>query len=77
MCTVNVVSTDTRHSESFEVYVGLHQGLNPLLFTFVMDVVFIEARSVLPAELLYADEFDHLAPTMHLFGRRVAELFRY
>ena len=56
-----VVRTDAGLSESFEVNVGLHQGgsilrLSPLLFAVGMDVVFSEARSGLPSELLYADD---------------------
>ena len=60
-------------SESFELTVGLHQGsvLSPLLFAAVMDVVFIEARSGLPSELLYADDLVIMAPTMEQLGRRV------
>ena len=35
-----VVRTTGRDSESFEIFVGVHQGavLNPLLFVLVMDV---------------------------------------
>ena len=36
-----------------------------------MDVVFIEARSGLPSELLYADDLVIMAPTMEQLGRRV------
>ena len=55
--------------------VGLHQGsvLSPLLFAAVMDVVFSEARSGLPSELLYADDLVIMAPTMEQLGRRVAD----
>ena len=55
--------------------VGLHQGsvLSPLLFAAVMDVVYIEARSGLPSELLYADDLVIMAPTMEQLGRRVAD----
>ena len=72
-CTV--VRTDAGLSESFEVKVGLHQGsvLSPLLFVAVMDVVFREARSGLPSELLHADDLVLMAPTMEKLGRRVAE----
>ena len=46
-CTI--VRTDARLSESFEVKVGLHQGLvlSPLLFAAVMDVFSSKARSAL------------------------------
>ena len=72
-CTV--VRTDAGLSESFEVKVGLHQRsvLSPLLFAAVMDVVFSEARSGLPSELLYADDLVIMAPTMEQLGRRVAD----
>ena len=65
-CTV--VITDAGISESFNVKIGLHQGLvlSPLLFAVVMDVVSSEARSGLPSELL-------MAPTMEQLGRRVGE----
>ena len=60
---------------SFEVKVGLHQGsvLSPLLFAAVMDVVYSEARSGLPYELLYADDLVIMAPTMEQLGKRVTE----
>ena len=72
-CTV--VRTDAGLSESFEVKVGLHQGsvLSSLLFAAVMDVVFSEARSGLPSELLYAGDLVLIAPTMDQLDRRVAE----
>ena len=59
VCTV--VRTDAGLSESFEVKVGLHRGsvLSSLLFSAVMDVVFSEARSGLPSELLYANDLVH------------------
>ena len=69
------VRTDAGLSESFEVKVGLHQGLvlSPLLFAAVMDVVSSEARSGLPSEWLYADDLVIMAPTMEQLGRRVAD----
>ena len=72
-CTV--VKTDAGLKVSFEVKVGLHQGLvpSPLLFAVVMDVIFSEASSGLPSELLYADDLVLMAPTMEQLGRRVAE----
>ena len=39
----------------------------------LFDVVSSEVRSGLPSELLYADDFDLMAPTMDKLGRRVAE----
>ena len=65
-----VVRTDAGLSENFEVKVGLHQGsvLCPLLFAAVIDVVSSEARSVLPSELLYADDLVIMAPTMEPLG---------
>ena len=62
-------------SESFEVKVGLHQGLvlSPLLFAAVMDIVSSQARSGLPSELLYADDLVFMAPTMEQLCRHVAE----
>ena len=71
-CTV--VRTDAGLSESFEVKVGLHQGLvlSPLLFAAVVDDVSSETRSRLPSELLYADDLVLMAPTMEQLGRRVA-----
>ena len=55
--------------------VGLHQGsvLSPLLFAVAMDVVARETKSGLPFELMYADDFILMVPTMEQFGRRVAE----
>ena len=55
--------------------VDLHQGsvLSPLLFAAVMDAVSREARSGLPAELLYADDLILMPPTMEQLVRRVAE----
>ena len=55
--------------------VGSHQGsaLSPLLFAAVMDVVYSEARSGLPSELLYADDIVHMTPTIKQLGRCVAE----
>ena len=44
--------------------VGLLQLLSPLLFAALMDVVSSEARSVLPSELLYADDLVIMASTM-------------
>ena len=72
-CTV--VRTDDGLRESFEVKVGLHRGsvLSPLLFSAVIDVVFGEARSGLPSELLYADDLVIMAPIMLQLGRRVAD----
>ena len=72
-CTV--VRTDAGLSESFEVKVGLHQGsvLSPLLFAGVMNVVYREARSDLPSELLYADDLVIMASTMEQLGSRVAD----
>ena len=72
-CTV--VRTDAGLSESFEVKVGLHQGsvLSPLLFSAVMDVVFSEARSDLPSELLCADDLVIMAPSMEQLGSGVAD----
>ena len=72
-CTV--VKTDAGLSESFEVWVGLHQGsvLSPLLFADVMDVVSSEARNVLPSELMYAGDLVLMAPIMEQLGRCVAE----
>ena len=72
-CTI--VRTDAGLSESFEVKVGLHQAsvLSPLLFAAVMDVVYSEARSGLPFELLYADDLVIMGPTMEQLGRWVAD----
>ena len=72
-CTV--VRTDAGLSKSFDVNVGLHQGsvLSPLLFAAVIDVVFSEARSDLPSELLYANDLVIMAPTTERLGKRVAE----
>ena len=55
--------------------VGLHQGsiLSPLLFVAVIDVVYSEARSGLPSELLYADDLVIRVPTMEQPGRRLAD----
>ena len=38
------------------------------MFAAVMDVVFSEARSGLPSELLYADDLVLMAPTMETCG---------
>ena len=74
-CTV--VRTIAGLSECFEVNVGLHQGSvlrqSPLLFAAVMDVVFSEARSGMPSELLYADDLVMMAPTMEQLGRWVTD----
>ena len=45
-------------SESFEVKVGVHQGLkiSPLLFVMVLDALREETRRGLPWEILYADD---------------------
>ena len=69
-CTVD--RTDPGLRESFEVKVGLHKGsvLSQLLFAAVMDVVYSEARSDLPSELLYADDLVIMAPTMEQLVRR-------
>ena len=48
-------------------------GLVSTESTAVMDVVSSEARSVLSAELLYADDLVIMAPTMEQLGKRVAE----
>ena len=70
-----VVRTYAGLNESFEVKFGLHQGsvLSPLLFAAVVDIVFSEARSGLPSELLYDDDLVIMAPTMEQLGKRVAE----
>ena len=72
-CTI--VRIDAGLSESFEVKVGLHQGLvlSPLLFAAVMDVVSSDARSGLPSELLYVDDLVIMAPTMEQLSRWVAD----
>ena len=71
-CTV--VRRDAGLSESFQVKVGLHQGLvSQLLFVVVMDVVSREVRSGLPSELLYANDLVLMAPTMEQLGRRVCD----
>ena len=43
------------------------------LYTWAMDVVSSEARSGLPSELLYADDFILMAPTMEQLGRCVTK----
>ena len=45
-------------SESFNVKVGVHQGLilSPLLFTLVMDEVTKDIREGVVKEMLYADD---------------------
>ena len=55
--------------------VGLHQWsvLSPLLFAAVTDVVFSDAKSGLPSELLYADDLVLMATTLEQLGRRMAE----
>ena len=47
--------------------------LRPLLFAVVMEVVYSEARSGLPSELLQADDLVLMTPTMEKIGRCVAE----
>ena len=56
-----VVRTVYGNSKSFEVKVGMHQGLtlSPLLFMIVMEAISREFRVALPWELLYADDLAH------------------
>ena len=70
-----LVRTDAGLSESLEMKVGLHQGsaLSPLSLAIIMDIVFSEARSGLPSELLYVDDLVIMAPTLEQLGRWVAE----
>ena len=74
VCTV-VSRPDVGVSESFEVKVGLNQRsvLSPLMTAAVMGVVSSEARSGLPAVLLFADDPVLVTPRMEQLGRRVAE----
>ena len=46
------------YSEEFEVKVGVHQGsiLSPLLFIIVLKALSCELRSMVPWEVLYADD---------------------
>ena len=57
------------------MYMYRHQRsvLSLLLFGVVMDVVFSDARSGIPSELLYADDLVLTAPIMEQHGRRFAE----
>ena len=66
VCTV--VRVDVGLSESFELEVGLHQGL-VLLFAAVMDFISSESRSGLTSELLYADDLVIMEPTMEQLGK--------
>ena len=73
--TCTVVRIDAGISQTFQVQIGLNQGLalSPLLFAAVMDVVSNEAISDMVSELLYADDLVLMAPTMERLGRRVGE----
>ena len=64
--------------ERFGVMVGSHQ--DPLLSWFAMNVVSSEERSSLPSELVYADDYILMVPTMEepesTEGRKLYNLFR-
>ena len=61
---ISVYLKDAMHQESV---------LSPLLFVVVRYVVPSEARSGIPSELLYADDFVLMAPIMEPLDRRVTE----
>ena len=70
-----VVRTVYGNSKSFEVKVGMHQGLalSPLLFVIVMEAISREFRVALPWELLYADDLAVIAETEEELIKRLDE----
>ena len=60
------VKVGDRHSEEFDVGVGVHQGsvLSPFLFSIVLDVLSEDGRKGALYELLYADDLVLMAETM-------------
>ena len=66
-----------KESKTFNVKVGVHQGLvlSSLLFIIVLEALFREIREGLPMELLYMDDLVLIAETEELWknyrsGRR-------
>ena len=70
-----VVRTVYGNSKSFEVKVGMHQGLalSPLLFVIVMEAISREFRVALPWELLYVDDLAVIAETEEELIKRLDE----
>ena len=60
------VRVGDEYSNSFDVWVGVHQGsaLSPLLFVIVLEALSIEFRTDCPWEILYADDLMVSAQSM-------------
>ena len=52
------VRVGDKYSNSFDVWVGVHQGsvLSPLLFVIVLEALSMEFRTGCPWEILYTDD---------------------
>ena len=67
------VHVGERHSEEFEVKVGVHQGfvLSPLLFIIVLEALSHEFHCGVPGEDLYADDLVIIAESLEECVRRL------
>lgn len=68
------VRVNDKHSESFPVTVGVHQGsvLSPLLFAIVMEALSRECRTGCPWELLYADDLVIISDSIEDLKEKLA-----
>jgi len=68
-----VVRTVYGNSKGFEVKVGMHQALSPLLFVIVMEAISREFGVALPWKMLYADDLVVIAETEEELIKRLNE----